>query len=80
MTPEFFAVADPQTMRVLEVATNEAASLEGMQAYAQQGISPVRFPVSANAFARYSTGETLTYDLEVEGGRITRRVLKGDER
>lgn len=60
---------------VLEVTSNEAASLEGMAAYAAQGYRRLRrLVVDEAAYVAYANGETLTTDLEVVDG-VARSIV-----
>ena len=60
---------------VLEVTSNEAASLEGMAAYAALGYRRLRrLVVDEAAYVAYANGETLTTDLEVVDG-VARSIV-----
>jgi len=71
----FVAITTGRT--VLEVATNEAASLEGMSRYAELGYKNLRRIVTgAKEYAAYSHGYALKTELEVEDGGICRTIIE----
>jgi len=61
--------------QVLEITSNEAASLEAMAAYAALGYRRLRrLVVDEAAYVAYANGETLTTDLEVIDG-VARSIV-----
>ena len=62
---------------VLEIASNEVSSLEGMKAYSKLGYKKLtRFITSADSFTRYSNGEALAVDVaHGDNGRNLKLVV-----
>ena len=62
---------------VLEIASNEVSSLEGMKAYSKLGYKKLtRFITNADNFVRYSNGEVLTVDVSHgDNGRNLKLVV-----
>jgi len=69
-------IAITSKSNVLEIASNEAASLEGMNVYSSLGYPSLkRIPANGKAFVKYSKGKKLTLDIKVTNGKIKTIIL-----
>lgn len=64
------------TDQVVEIATNEKASLIAMQAYTSQGYRCVRFVTTEQAYIDDCHGKEFTVEFESDGTRNLKRYLK----
>jgi len=58
----------------VEVTTNAASSIEGMQAYSSLGYNTLRFITTEGAFRAFSGGENLHVEVYEDAGRIRHRI------